>query len=580
MKLNRAATLTLALSLCSLLIGLGHAPAADEATPPGKLTVTFLELKSHGLAAVLQTPSGRTYLVDTGIKDKEYDSGRDTIAPFLKAKGIETINGIVISHPHGDHYGGAAWLLEHCNVGQLIDSGYEGRDTTEAHRQQMAAYRQLRQKARDRGAQVVAARAGARLTWDKELTVEVLSPAEQFFDLDADPAKVSDHGLINSNSLVLRVQHGKNVFLFPGDAYGGTFERHLLSHPREQLRATVIAAPHHGFNPGNLFPDLIKPEVAVASCLSDYPANAHLRSPRSPGDHAAIVFGKVGSRVFSTARHGNVQIVCDGQSYMVESQRRGPPQPDLRIDWAKNFLTLRGAFPGEVIRVNYLEAYCRPGSTDRDWKETVIGHTTELLSATEDQRRVQLRSTLADGVIVEHDIVSLGDEIDFRIRATNPTDKESQAYWAQPCIRLDQFTGCSPRTYDYLPKSFVFLDGKLARMPTRDWATQARYTPGQVWAPLHVDRNDVNPRPLSKNVPSNGLIGCFSSDGKWLFATAFEPYQELFQGVITCLHSDFRLGGLKPGETKKVRGKIYVLPADVEQLLIRYRRDFPEHEHP
>jgi hypothetical protein len=126
----------------------------------------------------------------------------------------------------------------------------------------------------------------------------------------------------------------------------------------------------------------------------------------------------------------------------------------------------------------------------------------------------------------------------------------------------------------------VFLDGKLARMPTRDWATKARYTPGQVWAPKHVDRDDVNPRPLSKNVPSNGLIGCYSSDEKWLFATAFEPYQELFQGVITCLHSDFRLGGLKPGETKKVRGKIYVVPADVDQLLIRYRRDFPEHKSP
>ena len=27
-------------------------------------------------------------------------------------------------------------------------------------------------------------------------------------------------------------------------------------------------------------------------------------------------------------------------------------------------------------------------------------------------------------------------------------------------------------------------------------------------------------------------------------ATAWEPYQELFQGVIVCMHSDFRIGGL------------------------------------
>ena len=88
------------------------------------------------------------------------------------------------------------------------------------------------------------------------------------------------------------------------------------------------------------------------------------------------------------------------------------------------------------------------------------------------------------------------------------------------------------------------------------------------------------PRPLNPLVPSNGLIGCFSSDEKWLFATAFEPYQELFQGVIVCLHSDFRLGGLKPAETKKVRGKIYVVQADEKELVRRYRRDFPEHGTP
>ncbi len=46
--------------------------------------------------------------------------------------------------------------------------------------------------------------------------------------------------------------------------------------------------------------------------------------------------------------------------------------------------------------------------------------------------------------------------------------------------------------------------------------------------------------------------------------------------MIRCLHSDFRLGGLQPGETKKIRGKIYLVPNDVEALLKRYERDFPE----
>ena len=99
----------------------------------------------------------------------------------------------------------------------------------------------------------------------------------------------------------------------------------------------------------------------------------------------------------------------------------------------------------------------------------------------------------------------------------------------------------------------------------------------EVYVPRHVNRNDVNPRPLSPLVPSHGLMGCFSADEKTILAVAWEPYQELFQGVITCIHSDFRIGGLKPGETKHIRGKLYIVPADIPALLRRSERDFPEH---
>ena len=250
----------------------------------------------------------------------------------------------------------------------------------------------------------------------------------------------------------------------------------------------------------------------------------------------------------------------------------------LKLHWESNYLTISGEdLPGSEMKIHYLEAYCRPGSTDADWREhTVIGHSTELIEADKSGTLIRLQCTLRDGVVVDHMIKSTADEVDFQIEAHNPTDEESQAHWAQPCIRLDRFTGADQESY--LAKSFVFLDGTLERMPTRDWALQARYIPGQVWAPAGVPRSDVNPRPLSSLVPSNGLIGCFSADESMLFATAFEPYQELFQGVIVCLHSDFRIGGLKPGETREIRGKIYIVANDVPALLERYREDFPEHQ--
>ena len=258
------------------------------------------------------------------------------------------------------------------------------------------------------------------------------------------------------------------------------------------------------------------------------------------------------------------------------AEERRAPAVDLKLSWEQNLLTIAGPrIPSGRIQVWYMEAYCRPGSTDRSWDQTVIGHKTTLVRTAEDHRQLQLRCQLDDGVVVDHDIRVVDDGVQFNLVAHNPKDHASLAHWAQPCIRVDRFTGGTQQTY--LEKCFVFLDGKLTRMPTPVWATKARYVPGQVWCPSHVSREDVNPRPLNEQIPSNGLIGCFSAGGTAILATAWEPYQELFQGVIVCLHSDFRIGGLEPGQTKRIRGKVYLVDADVDDLVRRYERDFPEH---
>ncbi|MDB6035700.1 MAG: hypothetical protein JWM16_6038 [Verrucomicrobiales bacterium] len=266
-----------------------------------------------------------------------------------------------------------------------------------------------------------------------------------------------------------------------------------------------------------------------------------------------------------------------GSSFPLSAATEG-----LTLGREKNWLVIHGpAIPGGSIRINYLEAYCRPNSTDADWvKHTVIPHTNDVVSLSADAKVLKLRDRLADGVVVEHTITAKADEVDFQLVANNASERASEAHWAQPCVRLGDFTGFGAAQtkddYAYMPKCFIFLQGKLTRMPMNPWATEARYTPGQVWCPKGVPRTDVNPRPLSPLVPSNGLIGCFSGDEKLIWATAWEPYQELFQGVGRCLHSDFRIGGLAPGETKKIRGKIYIVPNNVKALVKRYERDFPE----
>ena len=256
--------------------------------------------------------------------------------------------------------------------------------------------------------------------------------------------------------------------------------------------------------------------------------------------------------------------------------------PKLSLTWEKNWLEIHGDHLPGSMRVHYLEAYCRANSQTTDWgKHTVVGHETKMVSASDDGSRIELLCNLKDGVTVRHVITARDDEIDFRLTARNPTNKLSEAHWAQPCVRVGVFTGTgadkTTDKYAYVKKSFIFLDGKQAMMPTRDWALKARYIPGQVWTAPGVARADVNPRPLHKDVPDNGLIGCYSVDDKMLFATAWEPYQELFQGVGRCLHSDFRLGGLKPGEKLQIKGKVYLVENDLKALLARYRKDFPEH---
>src|SRR5829696_3920695 len=98
---------------------------------------------------------------------------------------------------------------------------------------------------------------------------------------------------------------------------------------------------------------------------------------------------------------------------------------------------------------------------------------------------------------------------------------------------------------------------------------EALYRGGQVYVPRGINLRDVNPRPISPTIPINLLIACFSQDGRWILATAWDQTHELFQGVYTCLHADPHVGGLDRGETKKVRGKLYLFQGDEKELLKR-----------
>jgi len=326
----------LAIFLIAAAPGRGQAPvpssSANVDAMRGKLVVTFFDMSGGiatrprnqhlGLAVHIQTPSGRSYLYDTGSKvppdaepeRAEFDTGRDCIAPFLKSRGISTIDGIVISHGHGDHFGGAGYLLDHVTVRRFIhplltlpqelfqpEKEPKQRPWIETVRRAES----LLVLARMKGVEDLLVAAGDKLDWDKDLEVEVLSPFAELLR--------SQVSIENANSLVLRLRHGRNVFLFTADILPETQDHLIRSYPAEMLKATVMSAPHHGYDSYEPFAKVVRPEVVVVSCGAN---GAVLRAGRTEA-----AFAGVGSKIYVTPWHGTVEIVSDGNTYTVSTER-------------------------------------------------------------------------------------------------------------------------------------------------------------------------------------------------------------------------------------------------------------------
>ena len=274
----------------------------------GKLTVTVLDFKTHGLSVILQTPSGKTWLLDTALRPTDgYYAARDVIAPFLKAAGVKNLDGVLISHPHGDHCGGLPYILEHYRIGQLVDAGYDELGGTE-----LETYRKLRAQYVASGGKSVIVKQGAKVAIDPALEAEILWPPEGLYR--PDPTK-QDDAWYNANSIVLRVQHGANVLLFPGDYHG------IANLPKSvgagKLKCDLLVAPHHGLNSTPAMAAATKPKIVATACLKEYSGS----SP-NPTKLTEEAFATVGAKVYSTWLHGNITVVSDGRTIKTTTARK------------------------------------------------------------------------------------------------------------------------------------------------------------------------------------------------------------------------------------------------------------------
>lgn len=296
----------------------GWTANAESPAEGQRFSVTVLNLQNHGLAVLLETPGGKHFLLDAGGGG----DGKNVVKPFLEAKGIKRLEGLLVSHPHGDHQGGVPTILENFQVDTYLLSPVDRIAPPELKNAEAEFSLQLRKMAAERGAKIEELWAGKVLDWDPALEVEVLWPPEK---LHLPPRIIP--GDYKPHSIVLRVQHGQNVFLFPGDLSGGSAEI-LTSQQPEKIRADFLLVPHHGFFGSKKFAEAVQAQVAVAACIVDH---ADHPTRNVPGIQAVNLFAPVGTGVYVTAWHGMVRAESDGQKISITTERTltamGSPSP-------------------------------------------------------------------------------------------------------------------------------------------------------------------------------------------------------------------------------------------------------------
>ncbi len=252
-----------------------------------RLHLTFFDV-GQGDAALVTTPGGKHFLIDTGPRSTNFSSARRSIIPYLEARGINRLDAVFLTHPHADHIGGVVDLLQSVAVDTLYDSGYE---------YDSSLYRQYLAAANAREVPIVHLRAGTILKTDPALRIFVYGPHRG--PPGSDP---------NQHSLVVELIYGNTEMLFMGDA-GHRQEKRVLSHYGDLLNTDLLKAGHHGSRSSSSSPfiDIATPDISVISLAW------HNRF-RHPHPAAVRRLRRAGGTLYFTSLEGALLLDTDGET--------------------------------------------------------------------------------------------------------------------------------------------------------------------------------------------------------------------------------------------------------------------------
>jgi len=263
------------------------------------MEVVFLDV-GQGDAVFIETPSGRRVLVDGGGMPGYYKGsfrpGRDVVIPFLRRRGIGSIDFVINTHPDADHINGLYQVLQEVSVGCII---------TPPVGPWQDRYEKLLDLAAERGIPHREVSRGVKIDLGPAVGIAFLGPPGngEFFD---NP---------NAGSLVLRLIHGCNSFLLTGDLEGAGMDALLEAYP--DLDCTVMKLPHHGSETSfdEEFYRRADPEAVVISVGEN----------NSFGHPSSIViryWDELGVPVYRTDTHGAVVIESDSKKCYIHTIRQ------------------------------------------------------------------------------------------------------------------------------------------------------------------------------------------------------------------------------------------------------------------
>lgn len=269
------------LVFCLLIIsGAGIFFAASRNLETRPLTIAMLDI-GQGDAIYIETPSGKTMLIDSG-RDRQILYELGDILPL----GKRHIDIIENSNPDLDHIGGFPFVLEEYSVGTILSAG--------TNHETLEAFGLIEEKAREKQIPIIRPKAGTVLTIDGKagVTYTILWPEENVRDWER-----------NAGSMVGLLEYAGHKVLFTGDAPKEVEDAILARYGGNLSDIDILKVGHHGSrtSTSETFLRIAQPKIALISAGK---GNRY----GHPHNEVTQLLQKHGTRIFLTATDG--RIVC------------------------------------------------------------------------------------------------------------------------------------------------------------------------------------------------------------------------------------------------------------------------------